>query len=281
MTTQTQLRIGKIRYLNCLPFYFGLAETLKGKEWEQGVSFLETYPAAINDAMQRGEIDLAPISSMEYLQHQDDYLLLGFGIGARLFSRSVLLLSRKKLETLDGAVIALSKESLSSVTLARILLKGRYDFTNTFETVEQNPEAMLQKYPAAIVIGDQALFCQPKDMVYKYDLAELWQQWTGKPFVFALWAVRKAAAEQYPVQVAAFRDLLRENLLKNLSDPEGLLKQALEITPDDRRFCQLLGYFVNLQYELTSDMNEGVARFFELAHEQGLSPLPQPLRFLE
>ncbi len=140
---------------------------------------------------------------------------------------------------------------------------------------------MLQKYQAALVIGDQALFCQPKELIYKYDLGELWHSWTGKPFVFALWAVRKNFAAQYPELLKAFFESLKENLSKNLSDPEGLLKHALGIAPSDKRFCQMLGYLVNLQYSLDADMKDGVLRFFKLAHEEGLAPAPQPLQFFE
>ena len=275
-----KLRIGKICYLNCLPFYFGLTEMLQTKEMGPEISFFESYPSQINRVMQKGEIDAAPVSSLEYFQHQEDYLLLpDLAIGTRLFARSVLLLSRKKIEELDHAVIALSRESLSSAGLVRILLKKKYDHQNTFEQVDQDPEAMLQKYSAALVIGDQALFCQPRELIYKYDLGEMWQSWTGKPFVFALWAVRKDFAAQHPEPLKVFSEVLKENLLKNLADPEGLLKKTLGITPADKQFCQMLGYLVNLQYTLDQDMKEGVVRFFELAHEEGLAPAPKPLEF--
>jgi chorismate dehydratase len=280
--TQTKLRVGKIQYLNCLPFYFGLTEMLQAKGMGTGVSFFESYPVEINQALERGEIDAAPVSSLEYLQRQKDYLLLSdFAIGTRLFARSVLLLSKKKIERLDHAVIALSRESLSSAGLVRILLEKKYHHQNTFEVTDQDPEVMLQKYPAALVIGDQALFCQPKELIYKYDLGELWHSWTGKPFVFALWAVRRDFATRAPELLRSFLEVLKENLLKNLAEPEDLLKRALGIAPSDKRFCQLLGYLANLQYMLDADMKEGVLRFFEMAHEQGLAPAPQPLQFFE
>ena len=282
MKTQVKLRIGKISYLNCLPFYFGLTEMLRAKGMESEMSFFESYPVEINQAMERGEIDAAPISSLEYLQHQSDYLLLpNLAIGTRLFARSVLLISKKEIEQLNGSVIALSRESLSSAGLLRILLSKKYDHRNTFELADQDPEAMLQKYPAALVIGDQALFCQPRELIYKYDLGEMWRSWTGKPFVFALWAVRRDFAVRHPEPLKAFLEVLKENLLKNLADPESLLKEALGITPADKRFCQILGYLVNLQYALDEDMKEGVLRFFELAHEEGLAPRPQLLEFFE
>ncbi|MFH1799870.1 MAG: menaquinone biosynthesis protein [Candidatus Omnitrophota bacterium] len=278
--TNTGLRIGKIHYLNCLPFYSGLVEMLRAKGVESEISFFESYPSEINQALEKGEIDVAPVSSLEYLQYQDDYFLLpDLAIGTRLFARSVLLLSKIKIEHLYGSVIALSRESLSSAGLVRILLSKKYGHRNTFELTGQDPEAMLQKYPAALVIGDQALFCQPKELVYKYDLGELWRSWTGKPFVFALWAARKDFAARHPVWLWALAESLKENLSKNLANLEGLLKQGLGIGPSDKRFCQTLGYLGNLHYALDADMKEGVLRFFELAHEEGLAPAPKPLEF--
>ena len=192
----------------------------------------------------------------------------------------MLLISKKKIEQLKGAVIALSRESLSSSGLLRILLSKKYEHRNTFEVVDQDPEAMLRKYPAALVIGDQALFCQPKELVYKYDLGEMWQSWTGKPFVFALWAVRKDFALQHAGALRIFTETLKENLLQNLADPEALLKRALGIAPSDKRFCQMLGYLVNLQFTLDAEMQDGALRFFELAHEEGLAlTAPKPLQF--
>ena len=298
--TPAPLRIGKIRYLNCLPFFFGLEEKLREKGLEAG--FFESHPAAINRAMQEGTIDAAPMSSLEYLQHQDDYRLIhDLGIGARGFARSVVLISKKKIEQLDHAVIALSEESLSSAGLLRILLKQKYGLTNTYDSTEQDPEAMLQKYPAALLIGDGALFCEikvtprsrPKPqgsslgewdgksphplMIYKYDLATLWQEWTGKPFVFAVWAARREFAEQFSEQVHSLGTALSETLAKNLEDPQTFLKQAVGVAPADKKFCQLLGYFVSLQFNLDSEMKEGLARYFELAHQEGLAPVPKPL----
>lgn len=202
------------------------------------------------------------------------------GIGARLFARSVLLLSKKKIEDLNHSVIALSEESLSSSGLLRILLNQKYGFSNIYERTAQDPEGMLQQYPAALLIGDDALFCQPKEMIYKYDLAALWQEWTGKPFVFAVWAVRRDFAEQDAARSLSLARILKENLLKNLADPESLLKQALGVAREEKRFCQLLGYLTNLQYIFDQEMREGLRRYFELAHEEGLAPAPRALRNL-
>ncbi len=200
---QGKPRVGQISYTNCVPFYHQL----------QGFDFLKAVPAEVNQAMHEGKVDIAPVSSLEYLNHAEDYYVIpGFAIAAREFSGSVILFSKKKIESLNGDTIALTRESLSSSALLKILLKFNYQFENDFTVEESDPEAMLKKHQAALVIGDDALFYQPKEFVYKYDLAELWWHWTGKPFCFAVWAVRRGFADRSPETVEQFSQDLKRNL---------------------------------------------------------------------
>ena len=268
-------RIGKIRYTNCLPFYHRLNES-------SDFEFFETYPAEINEALHQEKVDIAPVSSLEYLKHQNQYYLLpGLSITACDFSGSVILFSKKKIEDLNGAKIALSKESLSSVTLLQILLKSKFHFENTFETVPSEPEKMLAEYPAALVIGDDALFYQPKEFIYKYDLSEQWWRWMTKPFCFAVWAVRRQFADEHPEEVAEFSRLLKENLDKNLEHLETLLKDALNLTFMDAKYSKIFGYLFNLHYGMDAQILEGLESFYKLAHEQGLAPQPAPFEFFK
>ncbi|HLD50293.1 MAG TPA: menaquinone biosynthesis protein [bacterium] len=266
------LRVGKISYANCLPFYYGLQK-------HQDPDFFESYPVKINQAMRHGKMDIAPISSLEYLNHQKDYRLLPFSIGARDFTGSVILFSHEKIEGLNGVPIALSRESLSSVALLKILLKLKFKFKNKFVVTDSNPREMLSNYRAALVIGDGALFYQPREFVYKYDLVELWWNWTGKPFCFALWAVRRAFAEDHPEEVERFVKKLKQNLEMNLADIESLIHRSLGLTFLDEKFSRIFGYLFNLNYYLDTATGEGLDLFFRLANRIGISPRPEPLDF--
>src|SRR6266446_899676 len=45
-----------------------------------------------------------------------------------------------------------------------------------------------------LVIGDPALLLAARHAyALRYDLGEEWKRWTGLPFVFAVWAARRAA----------------------------------------------------------------------------------------
>ena len=273
---KTVIRIGKIRYINSLPFYHQLAPE------KSEIEFYESYPARINLAMRQAKIDMAPISSLEYLNHQKDYLLLpNLLIGARDFSGSVLLFSKEKIEGLNGVPIALSRQSLSSVVLLRILLKLKYKFENRFVFSNTGPEEMLRQHKAALVIGDEALLYQPKEFVYKYDLSELWWNWTEKPFCFALWAVRKQFAAKHPEEVTAVYLRLKENLDRNLADIETLIKDSLGCSFLDANFPKIFGYLFNLSYGLDAAMREGLELFYRLAHRLGVSPYLKELEFFQ
>ena len=119
---------------------------------------------------------------MEYLNHHSRYYLLpGLGIGARDFSGSVILFSKTPIENLNHKTIGLTRQSLSSSILLRILLKFKFKFSNRFKLFMMEPEKALEAYPAALVIGDEALFYNSQDFVYKYDLSEIWWNWAEKP----------------------------------------------------------------------------------------------------
>ncbi|MBI2166672.1 MAG: menaquinone biosynthesis protein [Candidatus Omnitrophica bacterium] len=278
--TAVRLRVGRIRYTNVLPFYH---PNLSGSE-SHGFETVEVNgsPTELNRKMREGEIDLAPISSLEYLNHPNDYFLLpGLCIGSRDFSASVLLFSRERIEGLNGTEISLSEESLSAAALLKILLKFKFQFENSFRVEKSDPLTMLSHSKACLVIGDDALLFRPEEFIYKTDLSQLWWDWTGKPFCFSVWAVRRPYYEAHRPEVLGFYENLKNNLERNLGDLEKLLKEALGLTPADERFPALFSYLFNLSYGLDPAMREGLEHFYKLAHRLGISPEADQLEFID
>lgn len=277
------LKIGKISYRNSLPFYHGLMGHSSMKKLEKmgiGIELVETYPARMNELLYQGQLDLGLVSSLEYLNHQKDYLLLpGMMIGARDFSGSVLLISHKKLDQLEGARIGLSSESLSSAALLQALLRFKYKFKNQFSLYDSSIQEALKSYDALLVIGDKALFYQTEEFVYKYDLSELWWDWTKNPFCFALWAVRRKTAEAHPEALKVLKTMIADNLDKNLSDLETLLKNSLQFDFMHEEFTKMFGYLFNLQYALDEEAKTGLRLFYRLAHRLKISPKARKLEF--
>lgn len=271
-----KLRFGRINYVNTVPFYHELFNP------DEPVQVIEGSPTELNAMMHAGALDFAPISSLEYALHQDQYYLFpDLCIGARDFSRSVILFSRERIEGLNHETIVLSKKSLSSRALLKILLKRKYGFRNQFVSGSGTPDEMLRQAKAALAIGDEALFYQPQEFVYKSDLGELWWDWTKLPFCFSVWAVRRALYDEAPREVFAFHRQLSETVERNLEDLETLIRNALNITLADERFSSVFGYLFNLNYRMDSEMLEGLKLFYEYAAELRLAPPTAEIRFLE
>ena len=275
-TGRSEARVGRIAYINTLPFYHGL---FAGTD---SVSVVDGTPAQINGWMAGGELDFAPISSLEYALHPERYMILpNLCIGARDFSRSVLLISRERIEGLNGETIVLTEKSLSSQVLLRVLLKYKYVFENEFQVSAKPPDEMLADGKAALIIGDEALFYKPKAFVYKYDLSELWWDWSRRPFCFAVWAMRRAFYEENPGYAFHFYKQLKENAERNMQDIEKLIHEGLGLTIADERFTTVFGYLFNLNYHLDSEMIKGLELFYRLAARLDLAPKLDRVHFLE
>jgi len=261
----SQTRIGKISYVNTLPFYHGLE--CEGNGW----LVAEGSPTELNRLIHEDRLDLAPISSLEYAHRPGRYLLLpDLCIGAMNFSGSVLLLSKRKIEELNGRAIAISNESYSSQALLKILLQKKYQFENVFAIRSGDPHQMLNGSEACLVIGDRALFFDSEEFVYKYDLSELWYDWAQKPFCFSVWAVRRSYVENHQEEVESFRDSLKENTVRNLENLSDLIQSGMKLSMADPQFAKVYSYLKQLRYEFDDQMRDGLLHFFRLAHELGI-----------
>jgi chorismate dehydratase len=271
------LNIGHIEYANCTPIFTALSSNFDCSAYR----FVPGVPARLNAMLRSGELDLSPSSSIEYaLAHREYCLLPELSISAIGPVQSVLLFSRLPIEELDGAAIGLSAESDTSVNLLKVLLARKYGLKNSFERTSLPLNEALTRYPALLLIGDAALKGAAADGGCRvYDLGELWHEFTGLPFVFALWIARRDAARQKRRELAALaRDLVAAKKLAYLSYPEiaaGCRERAWIGS------AQLVHYWQTISYELTAAHLEGARCFFRHAYELGLIPTLPEIVFLD
>lgn len=260
------LTIGHIEYANCTPIFSALQKSFDCT----GYRFVRGVPARLNRLLAAGEIDVCPSSSIEYGKNPDRYLILpDLSISAVGPVKSVLLFSRTPLEALDGADIGMTVESDTSVTLLRIILASFHGFSNRLERTDLPLAAALEAFPALLLIGDSALKgTLGRGGHYVYDLGELWHRFTGLPFVFALWLVRREAVTERPSEVARLgADLVRAKGIAYGSYPEIAAESA------EREWIArelLVDYWRTISYDLTSDHLEGLRRFFAHAADLGV-----------
>jgi len=271
------LSIGHIEYANCTPIFTALSAHFDCS----GYRFVDGVPARLNALLRSGGLDLSPSSSIEYAQAHREYCLLPeLSISAIGPVKSVLLFSTLPIEELDGSAIGLSAESDTSVNLLKVLLARQYGLTNSFERTSQPLHEALLHYPALLLIGDAALKGAAAPGACRvYDLGELWYEFTGLPFVFALWIARRDAAREKGAELAALaRDLVQAKELAYASYPE------IAASCPERGWlgtAELVDYWQTISYELTAAHLEGARCFFRHAFEMGLIPELPEMLFLD
>jgi chorismate dehydratase len=267
------LRISAISYLNTAPLMWDFEHGKAGSEFE--ISY--TLPSACARALEAGTADIGIIPAAAYAQVPGLMVLPGVAIASRRPVRSILLVSRVPVEKIR--TVALDTSSLTSVALTKILFEKWLGGGKTFASMAPNIEEMLSQHDAGLLIGDPALQID-RSRYFTLDLAEEWIRHTGKPFVFAFWAVRQdALRETAPSQdLAAVFQQSRDHGLEpaNLDQITREWAPRLALKESDVRT-----YLTeNIYYHLDATCLEGLQLFYRYASEIGALPGAPEMRFL-
>ena len=266
MITPAPITIGHIDYANCTPIFTTLTSRFDCRDYR----FVRGVPAQLNAMLRRAEIDVCPSSSIEYAKAPDSYYLLpDLSISAIGKVKSVLLFSNIPIEELDGKAVGLTVESDTSVNLLKVVLAKSYGFTNEFPPTSLPFDSALRSFPALLLIGDKALrAAQAGTARFVYDLGELWHNFTGLPFVFALWLVnrRTAAARHAELRILADSLLAAKHLAyQHYGEIAAGCAEQSWMTRDD-----LVDYWRTISYDLSHEHLMGVTTFFRHARDLGL-----------
>jgi chorismate dehydratase len=264
------VRLGVIDYLNVAPVYDWLLRRERLDGDLPGVETVAGVPAAMNSALRAGRIDLSNVSSFAFGSHARDWLLVpGLSVAAHGQVESVLLFSwHADWHALDGSSIALTDHSATSVELVRLLCERRFDTHPTYVTQPPDLDAMLAHHDAALLIGDIALTegyarreIAGRGRPYVFDLAAEWEDWTGLPFVFAVWAARADRAEA--IRASGVVELLRESKRRGLASLDAIAADAAQRLTLPGEVCAR--YLQLLDYELSERDLRGLRLFLELS----------------
>jgi chorismate dehydratase len=268
------IRLGHIEYSNCVPVHARLLE-----EPPSGVKLVRDVPSRLNAALAAGAIDAAPCSSIEYARHAAEYAILpGFVIGAAGPVQSILLESTVPPEQLGGATVAIPTASATSVVLLRALLELRLGVVPEYAWFDQGDavDPIAGGATAALRIGDVALTRSVPAGRSVHDLGAAWFAWTGLPFAFAVWQVRRAAD---PAAIRRLHDVLRDSRAWFLEHEHEV---AVRHAPRYRMSAaRLEDYWRSLRFDLDPAMQRGLLHFYELAARLGEAPPVAALDFVE
>ena len=270
------LRLGNIDYSNCYPIHGPLLEAGR-PPW---LEVVDGTPSDLNRRLAKGELDIAPGSSIELARHAREYAALsGLCIGSAGPVESIILATRIPAEGLDGRSVALPTASATSRCLLRILLEIRLGVRPVWTDFDQEAGDPLRtdtSPAAALFIGDVALRRECQVGEVHVDLGAEWTEWTGLPFVYALWLVAGSAVG-HPETEDLHRLLLAARDSVSV-DSASLAQQA------GARYgfppSRLRSYWSRIRYDLDDRMLAGLRRFLDLATEIGDAPPVEEIRLV-
>lgn len=265
------MRIGRIPYINCYPVYGAVDRGVV----ELNGELVDGVPTELNRQMAAGSLDVSVISAVEYARDARRYLLLpDLAISCDGPVRSVMLFSRLPAAELSGRRVLVSRSSMTSVALLQLLFENVWGATPIF--VPANAELAdiagfgSDDHDARLVIGDAALLLWSQlnahesmaadptgEYRFAYDLGAEWKQWTGLPFVFAVWVAQRTTPVAESLSVHAG---LIESRNWGLGHLDALAAQATVATGVARSVCA--EYLSGLDYGLSYHHLAGLTEFF-------------------
>jgi chorismate dehydratase len=242
------LRIGCVKYLNARPLIFG-----------SPADVVLDHPSVLCAQLARGELDVALVSSFEFLRNPIYRIVDGISISSDGPVYSVVVAHLGEIaaaEQIELDPAAETSGNLLRCLLSELKLRPRFVATST---------SSLAKERARLLIGDQAIrFRQQHGNEFQFwDLGENWQKLVGLPFVYALWLVRPEVVD--PKSIA---DRLRTLRNKNLANIDNLIAGEKEF---DRGFCDRY-YREHLRFSFGEREKEGLRAFQELCQKHDLLP---------
>src|SRR5882762_1334265 len=240
-------RIGCVKYLNARPLIYG---------WSGAVDFDD--PAALCRKLQHGDLDVALVSSLEYLRRPIYRIVDGVSISAHGAVYSVIVAHNEDLSRAQE--IDVDPASETSVALLRCLLDQRdlnprlvrntdFESVRPAELHSAGPTTMRasaesetadkmsagrtgQRPVFRLLIGDQAIRFRAEhgERYHYWDLAETWTKMTSLPFAFAFWLIRPEIQN-----AKGIADKLRALRNRNIANIDELALSQSEVSP---AFCR-------------------------------------------
>ena len=269
-----KLKISAISYLNTAPLMWDFEQGSVGSNFE--ISY--TLPSQCAKQLQEGSADIGIIPAAAYASIAGLNILPGVAIASRRPVQSILLASKAPLDKVRS--VAVDTSSMTSVALTKVLFAKWWGGRVSFTPAPPDIDRMLAEHDACLLIGDPALKLDRSGYV-TYDLAEEWIRLTGKPFVFAFWAIRQEALMGIPGSMdlaATFQHSRDHGLL-----PDSVAEIATNWAPKlGLNNVDVKLYLTeSIYYYLDDACIEGLELFYHYAQQCGALPVAPSLHFLD
>jgi chorismate dehydratase len=251
------LTVAASTYLNSAPLIWSF---LHGPQREQ-LKLIDAVPAQCAQLLREAAVDVALIPVIEYQRIPNISLIANVCVGSKTEVRSVLLVSKEaEIERIES--VALDESSRTSAALLKIIFREFLRHEASWKSSTPDLHDMLRENDAALIIGDPAMTFG-REGLHIWDMAALWQKYTGLGFVFAMWAIRNDATDGAKhVDFAGARD-------EGVARIDEIVDYYLTRIPLSRE--ELTTYLTdNISFHLDDSMRAGLRLYFELAAKHRL-----------
>jgi chorismate dehydratase len=253
----SNLTVAASTYLNSAPLIWSF---LHGPQREQ-LQLIDAVPAQCAQLLREAAVDVALIPVIEYQRIPNISLIANVCVGSKTEVRSVLLVSKQaEIERIES--VALDESSRTSAALLKIIFREFLRHEASWKSSTPDLHNMLRANDAALIIGDPAMTFA-REGLHIWDMAALWQKYTGLGFVFAMWALRNDATNRAKqIDFAGARD-------EGVGCIEEIVDYYLPRIPLSRN--ELRSYLTdNIAFDLDDQMRQGLDLYFKLAAKHGL-----------
>ena len=257
LNVHTDNVIGKIPYLNSVPFYANFEK--------RQFRILPVAPRRMGLLSRQGQLDAGPFSLMDYFEQENNLELMGWCIASRDQVKSVMLFSNEGWRDLNGKTIGITDDTATSVKLLRVLLEKKYGVKAHFERLHAGVNDF-SKFDAVLLIGDEALRRNKSGLngfELVFDLAAEWYDWQKLPFVFAVWACKTSLPTEAKTEL---KSLLTKSL--DTSEDDFAAAASLHGSLIGYSSAETVDYLAGFNFRLGEREREAMTRFRELVEEQ-------------
>lgn len=239
--------IGSVPYMNAAP----LTRWFETEAGQQMATVRYAAPSVLARWLEKGEVDVALVSSVELFRRSGVQFVPGLAIATRREALSVRLFSKVPFTAIR--TVALDESSLTSSALVRVLLTRVYGVHPRYQDHPPDLQAMLRQADAALLIGDAGMSASGEGL-YVLDLGEAWYQWTGLPFIWAVWLANADA----PMHLLT--DLMHTAFAWGETHLDAIIESEAQRTGLPRELCARYLREV-MTYRIDDSFLQGLERF--------------------
>lgn len=241
------MKVGVVPFLNVKPLIYQL-------EVGKLANLTYEHPAKLSNLLKEGKIDVGIIPTIDYFRGVGRFVIPNISISSYEKVESVKLFYKNN-DISNIKIVAVDKNSSTSIALLRIILNEVYSISPEFREVTPVLPQELKENEATLLIGDQALVTSGKSI----DLGEEWYKLTQLPFVYAFWVIRDGIED--------YRKIVR---LLTKSKEFGMKNLNKIITNESKRLSlkkEMVSNYLRqiIRYDFKRPELKGILKFVNMA----------------